>query len=69
VNTAVNIFKKLRNRIAFAFIFFAFFTLVDEYVKEGYIFDVRDLSTPEITHEKIFLVTLLAGLILGLRKK
>ena len=68
MNTAVKSLNKLRNRIAFAFLFFAFFTLVDEYVKEGYIFDINDVFNPMITHEKIFLVFLLAGIILGLRR-
>jgi hypothetical protein len=41
--------------------------LVDELVKENYGFDINDLVSPSITHEKIFLMLLLTDLLLGLR--
>lgn len=51
-----------------AFLFLAFFMLVDEYVKESYIFDPRDLLAPFPTHEQLFIVFLVIGLVLGLRR-
>ena len=47
--------------------FLAFLTLVDEYVKEGYVFKVSDLLTSFPTHEQLFLIFLVVGLVLGLR--
>lgn len=59
------LFKNLRKRLSLLFIFLSFYTLVDELLKEGYVFKPSDLFTPEITHEKLFLVFLLLGLIIG----
>mgnify|MGYP001068755301 CR=1 FL=1 len=59
---------RLRERLSFAFMFLAFFTLVDEYVKEGYLFDFRDVFSSFPTHEQLFLAFLLSGLLLGLKK-
>ncbi|MDW8093069.1 MAG: hypothetical protein RMJ06_05255 [Nitrososphaerota archaeon] len=63
------LFKKWRERLSFVFIFTSFFILVDEYVKEGYIFDPRDVVAPSITHEQLFLIFLIAGLFLGMRRR
>jgi len=60
--------EKIRNRLAFLFLTLSLFTLVDEFVKEGYIFDLNDLINLSLTHEKIFLCFLVIGLLLGLRK-
>jgi len=38
-------------------------------MKEGYILDPLDLFNPAVTHEKLFLIFLIMGLVLGLRKK
>ena len=46
----------------------AFFIAVDEAVKEGYVFMVSDLFTYAITHEKLFLLFLVLGLALGVRR-
>jgi hypothetical protein len=59
---------RLRDRLSVAFLFLAFFTLVDEYVKESYIFDPRDLLASFPTHEQLFIVFLVIGLVLGLRR-
>ena len=60
--------KSWRLRLSLGFLFAAFYILVDEVVKEGYVFDPADLFTPTITHEKLFLLFLVLGLFLGLRK-
>ena len=60
--------RKWRLRLSLGFLFLAFFTLIDEAVKEGYVFDPMDLINPAITHEKLFILFLILGLILGLRK-
>jgi len=59
--------KNWRPRLAVAMIFLAFFTLVDEYVKEGYIFYLQDLWTKFPTHEQLFIIFLVSGILLGLR--
>jgi len=43
--------------------------LLDELWKEAYVFDPADLFNPMITHEKLFIAFLIAGLIVGLRRK
>jgi len=60
--------KNWRPRLAVTMIFLAFFTLVDEYVKEGYIFDFADFWAAFPTHEQLFIIFLAAGLILGARR-
>ena len=57
----------LRLRIASAALLCAVAVLVDEAVKEHYVFDPTDLFNPTITHEKLFLVLLLVGLLMGWR--
>ena len=59
---------RLRERLSIGFIFLAFFTLIDEYVKEGYVFKISDLFASSPTHEQLFLAFLLSGLLLGLKK-
>jgi hypothetical protein len=60
---------RLRLRLSIFFAFLAFFTLVDEVIKEGYVFDPADLVNPAITHEKLFVVFLAISLLLGLRRR
>ena len=60
--------KNWHLRLSLSFLFLAFFTLVDEAMKEGYIFDPVDLVNLSITHEKLFILFLILGLVLGLRK-
>lgn len=59
--------KRARLRLSVLLLALAFFVLVDEALKEGYVFDPTDLVVPRITHEKLFLALLLLGLVLGLR--
>ena len=59
--------RSWRLRLSIAFLSLAFFTLIDEAVKEGYVFDPLDVLNPAITHEKLFIIFLIIGLILGLR--
>ncbi|MEM2484403.1 MAG: hypothetical protein QXT82_06200 [Candidatus Caldarchaeum sp.] len=51
-----------------ASLFTAFFILVDEAVKEGYVFDLADVLKPFPTHEQLFIFFLLLGLLLGVRR-
>jgi Na+/citrate or Na+/malate symporter len=60
--------KNWKNRLSMAFIFLAFFVLVDEYIKESYIFDFHDFYASFPTHEQLFIAFLIVGLILGLRR-
>jgi len=60
--------SRLRDRLSFLFLTLSLYTLVDEFVKEGYVFDPNDLINLSLTHEKIFLCFLVIGLLLGLRK-
>jgi len=61
--------SRLRDRLSFLFLTLSLFTLIDEFVKEGYVFDPNDLINLSLTHEKIFLCFLVIGLFLGLRRK
>jgi hypothetical protein len=58
----------MRFRLSLAFLLAAFGLLVDEYVKEGYMFDAADVLRAPLTHEQLFLVFLALGLFLGLRR-
>ena len=60
--------KSWRLRLSLIFLFLAFFILVDEAIKEGYVFDPMDLVNLSITHEKLFILFLILALVLGLRK-
>ena len=60
--------KRWRLRASVGLLALAFFITVDEAIKEGYVFYVNDLFNPIITHEKLFLIFLFAGLFLGLRR-
>jgi hypothetical protein len=60
--------KNWRARLSAFFITLALLVLVDEVVKEGYSFDPSDLlAFPPPSHEQLFLLFLLLGLVLGLR--
>jgi fructose 1,6-bisphosphatase len=58
----------MRFRLSLAFLLAAFGLLVDEYMKEGYVFDVVDVFRAPLTHEQLFIVFLALGLFLGLRR-
>jgi len=49
------------------FVLLAALVVVDEIIKEGYAFDPVDLIDPRLTHEKLFVLFLALGLLLGLR--
>jgi hypothetical protein len=59
--------KNWRARASAFFIILALLVLVDEIVKEGYTIDLYDFVSPGITHEKIFLLLVTIGILLGLR--
>ena len=60
--------KRWRIRLSLGLLLASAITLIDEAVKEGYVFDPSDVAVPWITHEKIFLVLFLSALILGVRR-
>lgn len=54
--------KNLVKRVPFWIVAIVGFILVDEYIKEGYLFKIEDLLSGQITHEKLILFTVLIGL-------
>jgi len=60
--------KNWRQRLSVVTLILALIVLVDEVVKEGYSFDPTDLlAWPPLSHEQLFLLFLLVGLLLGVR--
>jgi len=61
--------KKWRARLSTVTLILALIVLIDELVKEGYSVDPHDiLAWPPFTHEQLFLLLLVLGLLLGLRR-
>jgi hypothetical protein len=61
--------KKWRARLSAVTLILALIVLIDELVKEGYSVDPHDLvEWPPFTHEQLFLLLLVLGLLLGLRR-
>lgn len=65
----MNLSCKLRLRLSSATAILALLVLIDEIIKEGYIFDPNDLINTQITHEKIFIILFVISILLGLRSK
>jgi MYXO-CTERM domain-containing protein len=61
--------ERLRLRLSVALAVLATLVLVDEAIKEGYVFDPADLVNPALTHEKLFVALLLLALALGVRRR
>jgi succinate dehydrogenase hydrophobic anchor subunit len=61
--------KRWRQRLSAILLILALIVLVDELAKENYAFDVNDLVSPYITHEKIFTLLVLLALLLGVRRR
>ena len=59
--------KNWRLRLSLGMLFMAFLVLVDEVLKEGYVMKLSDLWAAPFTHEQLFLIFLIAGLMLGAR--
>jgi uncharacterized membrane protein (DUF106 family) len=59
--------KNWRQRLSAVFIIAALIVLIDEIVKEGYTLDLGDFLAWPPTHEQIFLVLLVIGILLGMR--
>jgi succinate dehydrogenase hydrophobic anchor subunit len=60
--------KRWRQRLSAICLVLALIVLVDELIKENYSFDPSDLlAWPPPSHEQLFLLLLLIGLLLGLR--
>ena len=51
--------KKIFKRLWFWIIWAIVGLLVDEYIKEGYLFRVEDIYNPNFTHEKIIIILLI----------
>ena len=61
--------KKWRARLSAVTLILALIVLIDELVKEGYSVDPHDiLAWPPPSHEQLFLLLLILGLLLGLRR-
>jgi len=60
---------KWRLRLSLIFLFLAFLTLVDEVVKAGSVFDPLALMNSSTTHDKLFILFLILGLVFGLRNR
>ena len=61
--------KNWRARLSALSLILALIVLVDELVKEGYTVDLHDFTAwPPFTHEQLFLLLLVLGLLLGLRR-
>jgi hypothetical protein len=59
--------KNWRARLSALSLILALIVLVDEIVKEGYTIDLYDFVSPSVTHEKLFILFLALGILLGLR--
>jgi hypothetical protein len=65
----VELLKNWRQRLSALTLILALLVLVDELVKEGYSVDLRDFTAwPPFTHEQLFLLLLVLGLLLGFRR-
>jgi len=60
--------SKWRLRLSALLALLSAFVLVDEIIEEGYGFDPYDLVSPELTHEKLFVLFLSLALALGWRR-
>jgi MYXO-CTERM domain-containing protein len=61
--------KRWRLRLSAVSLILALVILIDEIVKEDYSFDPRDiLAWPPPSHEQLFLLLLVLGLLLGIRR-
>jgi hypothetical protein len=65
----VSLSRKLRLRLSAITAILSLLVLVDEIIKEGYMFDPYDLINTQITHEKIFVALFIISMLLGLRSK
>ena len=61
--------KKLRKRLTVFLFFITVWILVDEYIKEGYLFNIDDILSPHITHEKIIITALIVIILLLMKQK
>lgn len=58
-----NAWKNLPRRIEFWLLWFILAILIDEWLKESYVFNPSDILSPNITHEKLVLVVVIAYII------
>lgn len=65
----MRIVSKFRARLSAAFIILATLVFIDELIKEGYGFNLYDLYSPTITHEKLFIIFLILAIFFGWRRK
>jgi len=58
-----NAWKNLPRRIEFWLLWFILAILIDEWLKESYVFNPSDILSPNITHEKLVLMMVIAYII------
>jgi len=69
VGWRAELLKNWRARLSALTLILALIVLIDELVKEGYSVDPHDfIAWPPFTHEQLFLLLLVLGLLLGLRR-
>ena len=61
--------KKVFTRLWFWLVWAITGLLIDEYIKEGYLFKLEDIFNANITHEKIIVSLIILLIIIMVRKK
>jgi len=61
--------KKVFTRLWFWLVWAVIGLLIDEYIKEGYLFKLEDIFNANITHEKIIVSLTILLIIIMVRKK
>ncbi|RLG82037.1 MAG: hypothetical protein DRO40_08610 [Thermoprotei archaeon] len=61
--------KKIWRRTEFWITWITIGLLIDEYIKEGYLFKIEDVFNANITHEKIIVLLIVLLITIMVRKK
>ncbi len=61
--------KKIWRRTEFWLIWITIGLLIDEYIKEGYLFKLKDVWNTHITHEKIIVSLIILLIIIMVKKR
>lgn len=61
--------KKVFTRLWFWLVWAVIGLLIDEYIKEGYLFKLEDIFNANITHEKIIVSLIILLITIMIRKK
>lgn len=68
-NPIKELIKKWKTRLKLWLIGLTILLLIDEYIKEGYLFKIEDVWNTNITHEKIILLLVIILGIIALKRK